>query len=180
MVFDGGDGAFGYGCGGDGVAGVVGWEAGLWRSVGRGTWRKMGVAIVKRLQFLIPNRGAWWTGWDTPECGAHPSWEEETEVRERERGDVKFEMELPYRGERENRFPIKGKDVGVKGQRVLWEGITGLRLLHVSLLGLWGSLAWKWVPLSGTVPDTESPWESSSLHLSSADSRRKVVVTRRW
>lgn len=46
-------------------------------------------------------------------------------------------------GERENRFLIKAKDVGVKGQRVLWEGITDLRLLHVSLLGLQGSSAWK-------------------------------------
>lgn len=35
--------------------------------------------------------------------------------------------------------PYKARDVGVKGQRVLWEGIAGLRLLHVSLLGLWGS-----------------------------------------
>lgn len=70
--------------------------------------------------------------------------ERETE-RERERGreDVKFQKELPYGGEQENRFQIKGKDVGVRGQQVLWEGITGLRLLHVSLLGLWGSLAWK-------------------------------------
>lgn len=62
---------------------------------------------------------------------------------QRERRDVNFQMKLPYRGERENRFQIKGKYVGVKGQRVQWEGITGLRLLHVSLLGLWGSLAWK-------------------------------------
>lgn len=63
--------------------------------------------------------------------------------RERERGDVKFQKELPGGGGQENRFQIKGKDVGVRGQEVLWEGITGLRLLHVSLLGLWGSLAWK-------------------------------------
>lgn len=174
------------------------WQVWLVQRRGRGgAWggvslRKMGVAIVKRLQFLIPNRGAWWTGWDTLECAAHPSWEEETgeresererareRGRERERGDVKFQMELPYRGERENRFPIKAKDVGVKGQQVLWEGITGPRLLHVSLLGLRGSSAWKWVPLSGTVPDIESSWESSSLHLSSTDSRCKVMVTWRW
>lgn len=62
---------------------------------------------------------------------------------EREWGDVKFQMELPYRvggGEEENRFQIKGKDVAVRGQWVRWEGTRGLRLLHVSLLGL---LAWK-------------------------------------
>lgn len=46
-------------------------------------------------------------------------------------------------GEWENRFLIKAKDVGVKGQRVLWEGITGLRLLYVSLLGHQCSSAWK-------------------------------------
>lgn len=74
----------------------------------------------------------------TPQSGAHPSWEGEKESR-----DVKFQMELPHRGERKNRFQIKGKYVGVKGQPVLWEGIAGLRLLHVSLLGLQGSLAWK-------------------------------------
>lgn len=67
---------------------------------------------------------------------------------EGERGDVKFQMELPqsggWRGGRgENRFLIKAKDVGVKGQRVLWEGITGLRLLYVSLLGHRCSSAWK-------------------------------------
>lgn len=49
-----------------------------------------------------------------------------------------------WRGGRgENRFLIKAKDVGVKGQRVLWEGITGLRLLYVSLLGHQCSSAWK-------------------------------------
>lgn len=47
-------------------------------------------------------------------------------------------------GEGEDKKKKKSrKDVGVKGQQVLWEGITGLRLLHVSLLGRRGRLAWK-------------------------------------
>jgi len=82
--------AFGYGDGSGDVAGVVVWEAGLWRSVQRrGELERNGGgggAIVKRLQFLIPNRRAWWTGWDTPECAAHPSWEEE--FRESERWEM--------------------------------------------------------------------------------------------
>lgn len=53
---DGGDEAFGYG---DGVAGVVWVRGGVVAERGEGgAGEKMGVAIVKRLQFLIPNRGA--------------------------------------------------------------------------------------------------------------------------
>lgn len=50
----------------------------------------------------------------------------------------KFSDEVTLQRERENRFQIKGKYVGVKGQRVQWEGITGLRLLHVSPAGTLG------------------------------------------
>lgn len=171
-------GIFRYSGFGSGVASLVGWEAALGELE-----KKWGVAFVKRWQFLIPNRRLWWTGSDTPEWsssimgrGNRRERERQSE-RERGREDVKFQKELPYGGEQENRFQIKGKDVGVRGQQVLWEGITGLRLLHVSLLGLWGSLAWKWVPLSGTVPDTESSWDVYSRLLSWAESRHKVVVT---
>ena len=76
----------------------------------------------------------------------HPRVELIHHGKRKERGggvDVNFRWSYLTGGERENRFPIKGKDVGVKGQRVRWEGITGLRLLHVSLLGLQSSLAWK-------------------------------------
>lgn len=62
----------------------------------------------------------------------------------RERGRCKISDGVTSewgRGKIDSRY--KARDVGVKGQPVLWEGITGLRLLHVSLLGLQGSSAWK-------------------------------------
>lgn len=140
----------------DGVAGVVGWEAWLgWSMLGGG--RKMGLAIVKGLQFLIPNRRAWWTGGDTPEWGAHPSWEEEAGagVRERE-GRCKISDGVTSEwGRGKIDSPYKARDVGVKGQRVLWEGIAGLRLLHVSLLGLQGS---RGLEMSSAFSDCARHW----------------------
>lgn len=151
---------FGYG-GGDGVAGVAGREAGLWRRRRRGR-REMGVAFVKRLQFLIPNRGAWWTGWDTGDWSSSimGRGNRERERRERERRRCK-NFRWSYLtgggggGERENRFPIKASRAA--GRMWEWKG-TGYcgrasqawDCFMSPCWGLRGGLAWKWVRLSGT------------------------------
>lgn len=94
-------------------------------------------------------------------------WEREKEGRCKISDGVTSEW---GRGQIDSRY--KARDVGVKGHPVLWEGIAGLRLLHVSLLGLQGSSAWKWVLRSAAVPDIESPRESSPAFVFSRTSMR--------